>query len=152
MSVDSHYKDYHWRGPPSLLVVSYTTGFMDMYSSEDARRIKTLSRSWPRWADVESLAPSFLRSSGRSRCPRFHLVVAPSLAALPGLFVCLYMFYRLLYNKLVFSRWRRNHSYSYMNLIVSLANLNGPPLQEHKLGKAWPDRGCLPLNGIQVKK
>ena len=51
------------------------------------------------------------------------------------------MVYRLLYNKLVFSQRRRNHSYSYMNLIVSLANLNGPPLQEHKLGKAWLDRG-----------
>ena len=68
------------------------------------------------------------------------------------LFVCLYLVYRLLYNNLVFSQRRRNRSYSYMNLIVSLANLNEPPLQEHKLGKAWPDRGCLPLNGIQVKK
>ena len=31
-----------------------------------------------------------------------------------------------------FSRRRYNNSYSYMNLIVSLANLNGPLLQEHK--------------------
>ena len=68
------------------------------------------------------------------------------------LFVCLYMVYRLFYNKLVFSQRRHNHSYSYMNPTVSLANLNGPPLQEHKLGKAWPDRGCMPQNGIQVKK
>ena len=67
-------------------------------------------------------------------------------------FVCLYVVYRLFYNKLVFSQRRHNHSYSCMNPIVSLANLNEPPLQEHKLGKAWPDRGCLPLNGIQVKK
>ena len=53
------------------------------------------------------------------------------------------MVYRLCYNKLVFSQRRHNHSNSYVNPSVSLANLNGPPLQEHILVKEPLGYGCV---------
>jgi len=39
-----------------------------------------------------------------------------------------------------------------MNPTVSLANLNGPPLQENKLGKAWQIEDACPEMGFRLKK